>query len=1092
MRSLLLALCGSALLTTGLRAADLRNFEDAALHAVQFCDDREGWAVGDEGVIWHTLDGGRTWERQPSGVRASLRSLHFLNPFVGWVVGREELPNGAGSTGVLLFTRDGGCKWQRVTMNAMPGLNHVCFPTPKVGYVVGDGADQYSTGAFVTRDAGRTWEPVPGPRCPGWFAADFLDAQNGTLVGSWNRLGTVRDGNVLPANVDTLGGRSLRGVFLSRNSQGKTQRGVAVGQGGLVLLTDNAGSKWSYPELRLRPEVLACWDLHTVHGAGGHLWAAGRPGSLLLHSGDDGRTWELQTTGHPLPLNGLYFHDAKRGWAVGELGTILATTDGGKTWKAQHEGGKRAALLLAHAHATGLPLGVVAQVGGEQGYLTTALRVLSSDSGSAAFRGASEGARWNQAHRQAGGAAAESLWQFPLATYLTDSPRADVLRAWDTLHGGRASEQLLRQLVLALRIWRPEVVVTDAPGESTPAGTLEQLLGEAMSEACKKAADKDAFPEQITQLGLQPWQVSKVYATTPRAKSGSMVIDLTEVSPRLEETLRDFTTAPAALLAEKAVIQPREEILTLLASRIQGAATHQSLMQGINDTGVGDCRRRLGALEPASAEVLKAIRTRASLQALSEQPIKGLTDPDRLLASIAPMLDQLPDSHGAQAAHALACQFVRLGEWHLAREAFMLLVERYPAHPLAADGYRWLIAHNASSETRRRHELGQFLVTTQVSYHVDRNGPAPGGPASPPTGAPHVEKPGKQEKPDRNSRNPKNKTEERELPEPRMGTGQQEKRFDLAKTQRAQQVGVAELSAKSIRQWHQGSLDLEPRLAAFGPLFANDPSLQFCLNAARRNMGDFDTPRQWCSDFVARQPNGPWRDAAAAELWLANRQGTAPRPVATCQLTSRRPYLDGKFDDPCWQGVKPIVLQDATGKTTRDSQTKVMLTYDREYLYVAIRCERATHTAVAPVKVRKRDADLRGFDRVSLMLDLDRDYATYFRFSIDERGCLHEDCWGDPRWNPRWFVARHQEAGAWQVEAAIPFTAMTGDTVTVGKAWACNVTRVLPGKGVQGFSIPAGVPEIDPRPEGMGLLLFTQDPQSATVATPGHRMQRVP
>src|SRR5215470_16613877 len=75
-------------------------FDDAALHAVQFVDDREGWAVGDEGVIWHSIDGGRHWERQPSGVRASLRSLHFLDPYTGWVAGREELPNGSGSAGV--------------------------------------------------------------------------------------------------------------------------------------------------------------------------------------------------------------------------------------------------------------------------------------------------------------------------------------------------------------------------------------------------------------------------------------------------------------------------------------------------------------------------------------------------------------------------------------------------------------------------------------------------------------------------------------------------------------------------------------------------------------------------------------------------------------------------------------------------------------------------------------------------------------------------------------------------------------------------------------------------------------------------------
>src|SRR3954447_14158570 len=104
--------------TCSADAADLRYFDDAALNAVQFVDDQEGWAVGEDGVIWHTIDAGKNWERQPSGVRASLRSLHFLNPFTGWVVGREELAGG-GSAGVVLYTADGGLKWRRLLVNSM-------------------------------------------------------------------------------------------------------------------------------------------------------------------------------------------------------------------------------------------------------------------------------------------------------------------------------------------------------------------------------------------------------------------------------------------------------------------------------------------------------------------------------------------------------------------------------------------------------------------------------------------------------------------------------------------------------------------------------------------------------------------------------------------------------------------------------------------------------------------------------------------------------------------------------------------------------------------------------------------------------------
>src|SRR5216683_2835350 len=164
MRSFLVALALGAVTGVVAHAGELRNFEDAALHAVQFVDEHEGWAAGDEGVVWHTIDGGQTWERQSTGVRASLRSLHFLNPYTGWIAGREELPHGQGSVGVLLFTRDGGLKWRRVAMNAMPGLNCVRFVGGKTGFVAGDGTDQFPTGLFRTMDAGQTWQPLAGPR----------------------------------------------------------------------------------------------------------------------------------------------------------------------------------------------------------------------------------------------------------------------------------------------------------------------------------------------------------------------------------------------------------------------------------------------------------------------------------------------------------------------------------------------------------------------------------------------------------------------------------------------------------------------------------------------------------------------------------------------------------------------------------------------------------------------------------------------------------------------------------------------------------------------------------------------------------------
>ena len=46
-------------------------FDDAGVHAVQFVDASEGWACGDDGVVWHSMDGGKSWERQLLRARAN-------------------------------------------------------------------------------------------------------------------------------------------------------------------------------------------------------------------------------------------------------------------------------------------------------------------------------------------------------------------------------------------------------------------------------------------------------------------------------------------------------------------------------------------------------------------------------------------------------------------------------------------------------------------------------------------------------------------------------------------------------------------------------------------------------------------------------------------------------------------------------------------------------------------------------------------------------------------------------------------------------------------------------------------------------------
>jgi hypothetical protein len=58
----------------------------------------------------------------------------------------------------------------------------------------------------------------------------------------------------------------------------------------------------------------------------------------ILHTTDGGATWVPQTSGVTDTLLAVTFTDANNGTAVGQLGVILRTSDGGNTWVRQESG----------------------------------------------------------------------------------------------------------------------------------------------------------------------------------------------------------------------------------------------------------------------------------------------------------------------------------------------------------------------------------------------------------------------------------------------------------------------------------------------------------------------------------------------------------------------------------------------------------------------------------------------------------------------------------------------------------------------------------------------------------------------------------
>ena len=89
----------------------------------------------------------------------------------------------------------------------------------------------------------------------------------------------------------------------------------------------------------LDPARLDTWQLpeaslYAVTARGQNAWAAGYWGTIL-RSSDGGRTWSQPATPTAKTLFGISFADEKTGWAVGADGTILRSSDGGASWTAQ-------------------------------------------------------------------------------------------------------------------------------------------------------------------------------------------------------------------------------------------------------------------------------------------------------------------------------------------------------------------------------------------------------------------------------------------------------------------------------------------------------------------------------------------------------------------------------------------------------------------------------------------------------------------------------------------------------------------------------------------------------------------------------------
>lgn len=236
-------------------------------------------AIGEQGYIVYSDDGGQAWTRAANPRRTMLTSVRFVDAMHGWVVGHD---------GLILATRDGGSTWaeQRFAPDEEKPLLGVWFKDANTGIAVG------AYGLYLeTADGGKSWNERE-------ILLDLLGDD-----------GADRHLNAISA----VGGNRL----------------VIAGEAGTVLTSTDGGATWTAPTA---PYQGSYFGVIALQGQAMLLY--GLRGQAF-RSEDGGATWTAAAGAGPVTLLGGSAQDDGTVLLVGAAGSVRVSHDGGRTFEAK-------------------------------------------------------------------------------------------------------------------------------------------------------------------------------------------------------------------------------------------------------------------------------------------------------------------------------------------------------------------------------------------------------------------------------------------------------------------------------------------------------------------------------------------------------------------------------------------------------------------------------------------------------------------------------------------------------------------------------------------------------------------------------------
>ncbi|MGE5811029.1 MAG: YCF48-related protein [Ignavibacteria bacterium] len=283
------------------------------LYSVSFVDTNRGMAVGANGIILGTTNGGETWIQQTSNTFALLHGVSYID---------ENTAIAVGSRGIIVRTTDGGYNWFNQESGTTIDLHAVSFAGINNGTAVG-GMNSDSGIVLHTTNGGLNWVRQTIPTTKELSGVSFTDENHGTAVGYYQPGGTILHTTNGGINwVSQSAGPNtdwLRGVHFVN-----PQVGMAVGLFRTVIKTTDGGATWTNlsvnnPSMHFDGVFLSDPSTATIVGYGGQIW----------RTTDGGTSWTRQICGRINSLLSVFFSDQLHGTIVGAGGTILHTNNGG-------------------------------------------------------------------------------------------------------------------------------------------------------------------------------------------------------------------------------------------------------------------------------------------------------------------------------------------------------------------------------------------------------------------------------------------------------------------------------------------------------------------------------------------------------------------------------------------------------------------------------------------------------------------------------------------------------------------------------------------------------------------------------------------